>query len=109
MDKRIKASMSKVNKDIAPYIKVHLFGKSTVDANNLSKVSMALLPKYNNVEIIQAREPGADGKPYMKITVKGTFKTEELILIITGKLNPKKKTSAEWVDDIEDYLAATDD
>ncbi len=110
-DKRTKTTMSKVNKEIAPYVKVHLFGKSTIDANNLSKVSLALLPKYNNVEIIQAREPGVDGKPYMKITVKETFGTKEQIFIITGKLNKKgkQKDSVAWVDDIEDYLAAIED
>ncbi len=110
-DKRIKTTMSKVNKEIAPYVKVHLFGKSTIDANNLSMVSLTLLPKYSNVEIIQAREPGVDGKPYMKISVKELFGTKEEIFIVTGKLSKKtkKKDSAAWVDDIEDYLAATED
>ena len=110
-DNRVKATISKVNKDIAPYVKTHLFGRSTIAVNDCSKVSMALLPRYNNVEIIHAVEPGKGGKPYMRITDKGTFRKEEQILIVTGKFKSKKNqySSRHWVDDIEEYLAAMED
>lgn len=111
-DNRVKASMSEVEKVIAPYVKSHLFGDTMVDAVNTSKISMALLRKYKNVEIIGAVEPGPNGRTYMKIIVKGLFGAKEKILIVKGKTNVKKQrrnSSRHWVDDVEEYLAATED
>lgn len=109
---RVKATMSEVERDIAPFVKSHLFGDTTVDAANISKISMKILPKYKNVEIMGAVEPGPNGRPYLKITVKDLFGAKDKILIVKGDLNVRKQqrnSSRHWVDDIEEYLAATED
>ena len=113
MDNRRKASLSQVNSEVKPFIKKHLLGKNTVEANDINSLVRALLTKYSNVQISQGVAPGVDGKPWLKIKVKGMIKTSEILLEVEGKYRPPKskgkKLDLGWIDEIEDYLAATED
>ncbi len=115
MGERVKANKSSVMADIKPYIEKHLFGRPTISEDKMGIVSGILLHKYSNLEIMQTLEPGSDGKSIYKITIKGFLAGDEIILdILDRKGKPvkrpmKKKDSAKWVDDIEEFLAATED
>lgn len=107
-DQRVKASMSKINADIAPYISKHLLGNATVDDKNVPVVISLLLHKYRNVDITEFYDSKIE-KSCMRIVVKGLLGSEEKVLVITGMHTKKKlRTSSNWIDDIEEYLAATE-
>lgn len=108
-EQRVKASMSKVNADIAPFISKHLLGNATVDDKNVSVIISLLLHKYRNVDITEFCDSKIE-KSCMRIVVKGLLGSEEKVLVITGMRTKKKpRTSSNWIDDIEEYLAATED
>lgn len=51
--RRVKTTMSKVQKAISPYVHKHIFGRDTVDANDIERIAVRLLGQYNNVSISQ--------------------------------------------------------
>lgn len=106
--RRGKTTMSKVQKAISPYVHKHVFGRDTVDANDIERIAVLLLGQYNNVSISQGLDQGKDGKPWLKITVKSFPFSEEKILEVTGTPK-KKKDDLDWIDRIEEYEAFVDD
>ncbi|MCC8127463.1 MAG: hypothetical protein LIO92_08700 [Clostridiales bacterium] len=110
--RRVKTTMSKVQKAISPYVQKHVFGRDTIDANDIEQIAVLLLGQYNNVSISQGLDHGKDGKPWLKITVKSFPFSEEKILEVTGipkKKEKKKKDDLDWIDRIEEYEAFMDD
>ncbi len=109
-DKRKKATMNRVQKEIAPYIKKHVFGRDTVDAKHISQIAVLLLNQYNNVTLSQGADPGKNGKFWLKIRVKSFPFSEEKVLEVTGALKKrKKKDDLDWIDYMEYFEAFMDD
>ncbi|MCD7765367.1 MAG: IS110 family transposase [Lachnospiraceae bacterium] len=108
IDKRVKATMSKVQEEIAPFVKKHVFSRDTVDAKYIRQIAVLFLHQYNNVSICQGLER-KDGKPWLKITVKTFPFSEDKILEVTGIPKEKKNNNLDWIDHIEECEAFMDD
>ncbi|MCD8125850.1 MAG: hypothetical protein LUE23_12665 [Lachnospiraceae bacterium] len=107
-DKRKKATMNRVQKEIGPFIKKHVFGRDTVDAKHISQIAVLLLNQYNNVTLSQGVHPGKNGKLWLKIKVKSFLFSEEKVLEVTGAPK-KKKDDLDWIDHMEYFEAFMDD
>ena len=109
-DKRIKASMSKIRSDIAPYVKKHILGRDTIDEQHVNQIASLLLNRYSNVSMSRGIEPGANGKPWLKIAVKTFPIGDEKVYEVTNSSKRKtKRDNSEWIDRIEEYEAMMDD
>lgn len=109
-DKRVKATMSRVQEEIKPFVKKHIFGRDTVDAKYIRQIAVLLLNQYNNVSISQGLDQGKNGKPWLKITVKSFPFGEDKILEVMGvPKEKKKKDDLDWIDHIEEFEAFIDD
>lgn len=102
--------MNRVQKEIAPYIKKHVFGRDTVDAKHINQIAVLLLNQYNNVTLSQGVDSGNNGKLWLKIKVKSFPFSEEKVLEVTGAPKKrKKKDNLDWIDHMECFEAFMDD
>ncbi|MCC8044093.1 MAG: hypothetical protein LIP12_01165 [Clostridiales bacterium] len=110
--KRVKATMGTVQKEISPYVQKHVFGRDTIDTNDIQRIASLLLGQYNNVSISQGLGRGKDGKPWLKITVKSFPFNEDKVLEVTGipyRKEKKKRGDLDWIDRIEEFETFMDD
>ena len=104
MQEKIKTNLSDVKKEITPYLTKGFLQKAYIDSEKVSPVCQMLRRKYRNVEV--ASRPGADGKPYLKVKVKGFLSGGEL----TYEIKVKGKSihthdPLSWIDRIEEFDA----
>ncbi len=110
MAKKEKASIEQVKKQLAPYVEKRIFGRDLLKEQFIQPVALLLFGRYQNVTIQQGVDPGADGKPWMKIRVKGFLFSEEIVLEVLSDLkNKKAKKETDWVDSIEEWEAIMED
>jgi hypothetical protein len=104
MDAKEKTTLADVKKEIAPYLTKPFLQKAFIESDKVSPVCSKLRRKYRNVEITP--KPGSDGKPYLKVKVKGFLSGGELTyeIKIKGK-SIRTHDPLSWIDRIEEFDA----
>lgn len=99
-----KATLDTIWKELEPYLHRHLFKATYINAQDVSPICQRIRRKYSNVEI--APHPGANGKPYLNIKVKGFLKGGNLSyeIKVKGK-SVRTHDPLSWIDRMEDFDA----
>ncbi len=109
-DTRTKTSMAQVLTDIKPYITKRFMAASCIKGQDIQAICQILLPRYNNVQLMQGL---TNNKPDFRIQVKGLFGTEEKLFEVVGgdkkRSVARKKSDLSWIDWLEEADAALDD
>lgn len=112
-NKRTKASMQQVLKDIAPYTTKTLFGKMSIKEESIKPIAILLLNQYSNVKLTQGASTKSGGGPWLKIAVKGTLFSEEktLDIIVSSKTRKAQQRQIEEAafDGMALFLTAMED